>query len=284
MWHTPHACTRTSASPGPGSGTTIVSTISTGAPLRERHHSLDGCLHAMTCVSSRTRQARPAPGGGRSRRRPSTSASHDVDRRGAHEHVVDLAVRPARRPGAPAHRAAPAGEQRADARAPEVAVAGDDRSAAPAAGAACASRRSCIGGPCGRREVRWTPTRSTGVPSTSSSTCRPRAHRRLVADHVPDRSAATTCAGRRLRIGEADGALAVGRRTCGQRLVIVARENGGRGAAHPCAAATRRRRRALAVGPPRPPGSRTRRRRRAARARRRGRTARRCRRGADAGP
>ncbi|GLY22929.1 hypothetical protein Misp04_26610 [Micromonospora sp. NBRC 101691] len=33
MWHTPQDWTRTTASPGPGSGTTIVAT-STGAPLR----------------------------------------------------------------------------------------------------------------------------------------------------------------------------------------------------------------------------------------------------------
>ncbi|GAA4093560.1 hypothetical protein GCM10022214_64550 [Actinomadura miaoliensis] len=32
MWHTPHACTFTTASPGPGSGTVIVS-MRTGSPL-----------------------------------------------------------------------------------------------------------------------------------------------------------------------------------------------------------------------------------------------------------
>ena len=57
---------------------------------------------------------------------------------------------------------------------PEVAVAGHDARAGGAGKAAAApSRRSWIGGPYGRREVRCTPIRSTSVPPTSSTTCSP---------------------------------------------------------------------------------------------------------------
>ena len=72
---------------------------------------------------------------------------------------------------------------------PEVAVAGDDAGAAGRRAAAAASRRSWIGGPYGRRDDRCTPTRSTVVPSTSSTTCSAAAFGRRVAEHGPDREA-----------------------------------------------------------------------------------------------
>src|SRR5690349_20055625 len=62
VWQTPHACTRTSASPGPGSGTSMV-TISTGCFTARATTALTCCdMHAPPALdgTGRTMAHRPA--------------------------------------------------------------------------------------------------------------------------------------------------------------------------------------------------------------------------------
>ena len=50
VWQTPHACTFTSASPGPGSGTRIVSTV-TGAPFARATTPRTSCVIDSPVIS-----------------------------------------------------------------------------------------------------------------------------------------------------------------------------------------------------------------------------------------
>ena len=70
MWHTPHACTFTSASPGPGSGTEIVSIV-TGCCFAFATTALTSCAMARRVASRRVStgvEARPRASAGRGSR------------------------------------------------------------------------------------------------------------------------------------------------------------------------------------------------------------------------
>ena len=248
MWHTPHACTRTSASPGPGSGTTTVS-IATGAPLAPATTPRTSLGIAAPPVgrsmfAARARRTRTGRWSEPTSSRISAASTSTSPRTSTWS--IWLCGRCAGhvRP----RGAAPAREHRLHRRPPEVEVAAQDRGPArrrqEAAQAAQLDGRA-VGQP--RREVDARPGRGVSRRRRSRRAAR------------PGRARGPRARGRRPGCRRAaTGGCSAPRSRSGRRRVRTVRSCAGRGRPHPARRSPRARSR---PGWPRPCRSRPPRRR-----------------------